>query len=71
MTKTIELEEGKEIVVLPLRDGILTLICCDCGLTHDIEVGDYYHDGLEGITMKFHRNNRKTAWHRKQIMRRA
>lgn len=66
--KTIELKDGQEITLLPLvGEGTLTLICCDCGLTHDIEMFDYYHEGLEGVKLIVFRNNRKTAWHRKQL----
>lgn len=69
LMKKIELKDRQEIILLPLAvgSGNLTLICCDCGLTHDIEVSDYYDEGLEGVKLIVHRNNRKTAWYRKQV----
>ena len=35
--KKIDAVDGEEIV-LPKPPGTLQIICCDCGLTHDVEI---------------------------------
>ncbi len=60
--KKYEVNDGEKIT-FPATNGILKHVCCDCGLTHDIEVI------IHGRTFDliFHRNNRSTGQFRRHL----
>ena len=47
----------KDIEYIKYKDETLRLVCCDCGLTHDIDM-DVKEDVIE---MNFKRNHRATG----------
>ena len=47
----------KDIEYIKYKDETLRLVCCDCGLTHDINM-DVKKDIIE---MEFRRNHRSTG----------
>lgn len=54
-----------EVIMVPLNQApfSIRLMCCDCGLTHDVKLLQW--EGMEGeIEMVFQRNNRSTALNR-------
>ena len=62
-TKKVVAVDGK-VINFPAGDGIITLVCCDCGLTHNIQVTpNQWANG--GFTLIFHRNNHSTAQFRR------
>jgi hypothetical protein len=53
----IEFEDGKAYVIDP-SDTFIQLICCDCGLVHDISL-EILEDGR--LAFKLERNDEKTV----------
>lgn len=58
----IDAIDGKQIV-FPAGNGAIKHVCCDCGLTHEIEVFPNRLSG--GFRLVFHRNNRSTGQFRR------
>ena len=56
---TIENGQG---LLLEGEGEVFTLVCCDCGLAHTVEVGPTAEDHLVVI---FHREDQKTAAYRR------
>lgn len=63
----LDLVDGKE-ARFPPGEGIITHICCDCGLTHLIKVIPCRGGGF---TMAFFRDNRSTGQRRRHMKLRA
>lgn len=62
--KRIELKDDKVIMVkLNQAPFSIRLVCCDCGLTHDVKILQWEQLGDE-VELIFHRNRRSTTLNR-------
>jgi len=69
MAKTINLFDGDDVVII--SGDVLRLVCCDCGLTHDILV-ECSHDYAKensverpGVKLTFVANKQSTSQYRR------
>ena len=54
-----------EPIEFPPPPGNISIVCCHCGLTHDVEIKRETVGG--GFTLTFRKNKRSTGQFRRQI----
>ena len=64
LPRRLELKDNEVIKVgLNQAPFSIRLVCCDCGLTHDVKILQW--EGLDDeVELVFHRNRRSTALNR-------